>query len=84
MYKTLLTVIAILFSYGLLLLANGLFATLLGVRTPISRLRGHWHDFRGVRLMPTLHPAYLLRNPADKRLVWEDIKMVIAELGGRP
>jgi DNA polymerase len=62
--------------------ALGTFAaqTLLGVRTPISRLRGHWHLFRGIKLMPTLHPAYLLRNPADKRLVWEDIKMVIAEL----
>jgi DNA polymerase len=65
------------------LVALGTFAaqTLLGVRTPISRLRGVWHDYRGVKLMPTLHPAYLLRNPADKRLVWSDIKQVMAELG---
>jgi DNA polymerase len=65
-----------------IVVALGTFAaqTLLGVRTPISRLRGHWHEFRGIKLMPTLHPAYLLRNPADKRLVWADIKMVIAEL----
>lgn len=65
------------------IVALGTFAaqTLLAVRTPIFRLRGHWHDFHGVKLMPTLHPAYLLRNPADKRLVWADIKMVLAELG---
>jgi DNA polymerase len=62
--------------------ALGTFAaqTLLGLRTPISRLRGHWYDYRGIKLMPTLHPAYLLRNPNDKRLVWEDIKMVMREL----
>jgi len=65
------------------LVALGTFAaqTLLGVRTPISRLRGHWYDYHGVKLMPTLHPAYLLRNPADKKLVWADIKMVLTELG---
>ncbi len=53
---------------------------LLGVNTPITKLRGHWHLYRGIPLMPTLHPAYLLRNPADKRLVWEDIKLVISAL----
>lgn len=65
------------------IVALGTFAaqTLLGVRTPIMRLRGEWHEYAGIRLMPTLHPAYLLRNPADKRLVWEDIKKVMAELG---
>lgn len=65
------------------IVALGKFAahTLLGVRTPISKLRGTWHEYRGVKLMPTLHPAYLLRNPADKRLVWEDIKQVMTELG---
>ena len=64
------------------MVALGTFAahTLLGIKTPITRLRGHWHDFQGIKLMPTLHPAYLLRNPADKRLVWEDIKMVLREL----
>jgi uracil-DNA glycosylase family 4 len=68
------------------LVALGTFAaqTLLGVRTPISRLRGHWHDYRGTKLMPTLHPAYLLRNPADKKLVWADIRMVMAELEKAP
>ncbi|HYD50551.1 MAG TPA: uracil-DNA glycosylase [Terriglobales bacterium] len=65
------------------LVALGKFAaqTMLNDPTPISRLRGHWHDYRGIKLMPTLHPAYLLRNPADKRLVWDDIKLVMQELG---
>ncbi|HXQ20760.1 MAG TPA: uracil-DNA glycosylase [Candidatus Acidoferrales bacterium] len=64
------------------LVALGTFAaqTLLGLRVPISRLRGHWYDYHGIKLMPTLHPAYLLRNPNDKRLVWEDIKLVLREL----
>jgi DNA polymerase len=68
------------------LVALGTFAaqTMLGVRTPISRLRGQWHDYKGIKLMPTLHPAYLLRNPDDKRLVWSDIKMVMQELGLKP
>jgi uracil-DNA glycosylase family 4 len=68
------------------LVALGTFAaqTLLGVRTPISRLRGRWHTYQGIKLMPTLHPAYLLRNPNDKRLVWEDVKMILRELGRNP
>src|SRR5581483_3739873 len=54
---------------------------LLKVKTPISKLRGNWHELRGIRMMPTFHPAYLLRNPADKRLVWQDIQLVMKELG---
>jgi DNA polymerase len=54
---------------------------LLKVKTPISKLRGIWHEVRGVKLMPTFHPAYLLRNPADKRLVWADIQQVMKHLG---
>jgi DNA polymerase len=57
---------------------------LLHTNIPISRLRGQWQTFRGIPLMPTLHPAYLLRNPADKKLVWEDIKQVIRALGSTP
>ncbi|HXF43120.1 MAG TPA: uracil-DNA glycosylase [Pyrinomonadaceae bacterium] len=49
---------------------------LLGVKTPISKLRGHFHDLGGVSVMPTFHPAYLLRDPNKKREVWEDMKMV--------
>jgi uracil-DNA glycosylase len=54
---------------------------LLKVKTPISRLRGSWHDLRGIRMMPTFHPAYLLRNPSEKRQVWQDVQMVLKELG---
>jgi uracil-DNA glycosylase len=54
---------------------------LLKVKTPISKLRGKWHEVRGVKMMPTFHPAYLLRNPADKRLVWADIQEVMKFLG---
>jgi DNA polymerase len=54
--------------------------TLLKSKVSIMRLRGVWHEYHGTKLMPTLHPAYLLRNPGDKKLVWEDIKKVIQEL----
>jgi uracil-DNA glycosylase family 4 len=54
--------------------------TLLQSKVPISKLRGNWHSYHGIKLMPTFHPAYLLRNPADKKLVWEDIKKVIKEM----
>lgn len=66
-----------------IIIALGTFAaqTLLQVKTPISRLRGVWHSYHGVKLMPTLHPAYLLRNPNDKRLVWLDIQAVLREMG---
>jgi uracil-DNA glycosylase len=49
---------------------------LLEVKTPISKLRGHFHDYFGVKVMPTFHPAYLLRDPHKKREVWEDMKKV--------
>jgi DNA polymerase len=54
--------------------------TLLQTKMPITKLRGNWHTYHGIKLMPTFHPAYLLRNPADKKLVWEDIKKVIKEM----
>jgi DNA polymerase len=50
--------------------------TLLRTLDPISRLRGRVYDYRGAKLIPTFHPAYLLRNPASKREVWEDMKLV--------
>ena len=43
---------------------------------PISRLRGRVYDYRGSKLVPTFHPAYLLRNPSSKKEVWEDMKLV--------
>jgi DNA polymerase len=54
--------------------------TLLGTDAPISALRGKFHDRNGVKVMPTFHPAYLLREPAKKREAWEDLKLVMAEL----
>jgi uracil-DNA glycosylase len=61
--------------------ALGTFAaqTLLRTTTPISRLRGRFHEYRGIRVLPTYHPAYLLRNPEKKRDVWEDMKMLMKE-----
>ena len=56
---------------------------LLGAAGGISRLRGHWQTYRGIPLMPTFHPAYLLRNQAlsEKRKVWEDMLKVMEKLG---
>ncbi len=51
--------------------------TLLGSQAPISKLRGRFHDYGGIRLLPTYHPAYLLRNPGAKRDVWEDMQMLM-------
>jgi len=61
------------------IVALGRFAvqSLLQSKTPISRLRGEWQSYQGVPLMPTYHPAYLLRNPEGKRDVWEDMKEVL-------
>ncbi len=47
----------------------------------ISAVRGRWLDYNGIKLMPTYHPAYLLRTPSAKKDVWSDMKMVMAELG---
>lgn len=47
----------------------------------ISKLRGTWMSFEGIDLMPTYHPAYLLRNPAAKKYVWEDLQEVLRHLG---
>jgi len=54
--------------------------SLLKVQEPISKLRGKFCTYRGIKLMPTFHPAYLLRNPSDKKLVWQDMKKIMAEL----
>ena len=50
--------------------------TLLGTEERISALRGRFHTYQGAKLMPTYHPAFLLRNPQFKRNVWEDMKMI--------
>jgi DNA polymerase len=62
--------------------ALGTFAaqTLLETKEPISKLRGRFHNYMGIRLMPTYHPAFLLRNADKKRDVWEDMKKVMTAL----
>jgi DNA polymerase len=56
---------------------------LLGKTSGIMRLRGNWQSYRSIPLMPTYHPAYLLRNqgPDEKRRVWEDMLQVMEKLG---
>jgi DNA polymerase len=54
--------------------------SLLKSKVPISRIRGEWQTYQGIPLMPTYHPAYLLRNPEGKRDVWEDMKEVMRSL----
>jgi uracil-DNA glycosylase len=62
--------------------ALGTFAakTLLKTEVPISLLRCRFHSYEGIKLMPTYHPAYLLRNPSAKKLVWEDVQKIMQEL----
>lgn len=55
--------------------------TLLGTELPIGRLRGQFFDYQGIQVMCTYHPAYLLRNPAAKKDVWEDMKMLMRKMG---
>src|SRR5690242_9529899 len=55
--------------------------SLLRDSTPITRLRGQWREYGGIPLMPTFHPAYLLRSPQEKGKVWEDLKQVMKKLG---
>ena len=58
---------------------------LLDTKERITQLRGRFHEiYGGTKVMPTYHPAFLLRNPAAKRQVWEDMKLVMAELGIEP
>ncbi|HDQ03930.1 MAG TPA: uracil-DNA glycosylase [Deltaproteobacteria bacterium] len=65
--------------------ALGTFAakTLLKTDLPITALRGRFHAYEGIKLMPTYHPAYLLRNPSAKKPVWEDIQMIMKEISVR-
>jgi uracil-DNA glycosylase family 4 len=55
--------------------------TLLAINAPMSELRGHWYDFRGTKLAVTYHPAFLLRDPRQKKEAWKDLQMVMKELG---
>ena len=66
-----------------LIVALGKFAaqTLLKDQTTITRLRGQWREYEGIPLMPTFHPAYLLRVPGEKKLAWGDLQEVMKKLG---
>ena len=57
---------------------------LLKTKKPISQMRGEFHDYQAMKLMPTFNPAYLLRDPSKKREVWEDMKKVRAYLASEP
>jgi uracil-DNA glycosylase family 4 len=55
--------------------------TMLEMRESMGKLRGRWFEFRGIPLVVTYHPAYLLRDPTKKRETWEDLKLILARLG---
>ena len=55
--------------------------TLLKSDKPVSRLRGRFHQVMGFQVLPTYHPAYLLRNPQRKRDVWDDMKLLMQAMG---
>lgn len=57
--------------------------TLLAINAPMSELRGRWYDFRNTKLAVTYHPAFLLRDPRQKKEAWKDLQMVMKELGLR-
>jgi DNA polymerase len=54
---------------------------LLGMNESMAKLRGRWYDFRGTRLAVTYHPAFLLRDPRQKKEAWKDLQMVMEYLG---
>jgi uracil-DNA glycosylase family 4 len=55
--------------------------TLLAINAPMTELRGKWYDFRGTKLAVTYHPAFLLRDPRQKKEAWKDLQMVMKDLG---
>jgi uracil-DNA glycosylase len=68
------------------IVALGKFAaqTLLRDSTPITRMRGNWREYEGIPLMPTFHPAYLLRSPGEKKHAWADLQAVMKRFGKLP
>jgi uracil-DNA glycosylase family 4 len=60
----------------IVVLGNTAMKNLLDTKEGITRLRGEFQDYRGIKVMPTFHPAYLLRDPSKKREVWADMKKV--------
>jgi uracil-DNA glycosylase family 4 len=76
----LLREIAIVQPEVIVVLGNTAMKNLLDTREGITRLRGRFQDYKGIKVMPTFHPAYLLRDPSKKRETWEDLKQVRAYL----
>jgi DNA polymerase len=72
----LLREIAVVQPEVIVVLGNTAMKNLLDTREGITRLRGRFQDYKGIKVMPTFHPAYLLRDPSKKRETWDDLKMV--------
>ena len=68
----------------IVVLGNTALKNLLDTREGITRARGRFHDYKGIKVMPTFHPAYLLRDPSKKRETWEDLKKVRDYLDSQP
>jgi len=68
----------------IVVLGNLAAQTLLQTKKGITQLRGNFQELRGIQVMPTFHPAYLLRNPDAKRPCWEDLKKVVAWMASCP
>jgi DNA polymerase len=79
----LLREIAIVQPEVIVVLGNTAMKNLLDTREGITRLRGRFQDYKGIKVMPTFHPAYLLRDPSKKRETWEDLKKVRDYLDGQ-
>ena len=60
----------------IVVLGNTAMRNLLGIKQGITKVRGQFQDYHGVKVMPTFHPAYLLRDPSKKKETWEDLKKV--------
>ena len=79
----LLREIAVVQPEVIVVLGNTAMKNLLDTREGITRLRGRFQDYKGIKVMPTFHPAYLLRDPSKKRETWEDLKQVRDHLDSR-
>jgi DNA polymerase len=64
----------------IVVMGNTALRNLLEIKAGISSVRGKFHDYHGTPVMPTFHPAYLLRDPSKKRETWDDLKKVIERL----
>ena len=72
----LLREIAVVQPEVIVVMGNTAMRNLLDTKEGITKLRGHFQDYKGIKVMPTFHPAYLLRDPSKKRETWEDLKKV--------